>query len=148
MLKWLICFAVLACSAPALAQEGCATEAESTATSTCVVMRRGEARGVWFSLEVADALRREHLEVPELRLQVERFEALDGISTERISLYQESLRLRAEALALAQTQLEEALEREARARAEAGAWYREPVLWFALGVVLAGAAAVAAAAAF
>jgi hypothetical protein len=148
MLKWLICFAVLVCSSPALAQEGCATEAEATAASTCVVMRRGEARGVWFSLEVADVLRREHLEVPELRLQIERWEALDGISTERIALYTEAATLRAEALALAQTQLEEALEREARARAEAGAWYREPVLWFAVGVVLTGAAAVAAGAAF
>lgn len=144
MIRWLICFASLACSALALpASAQCATEAEANAASTCVVMPRAGVRGVWFILEQADTLRREHLEMPELRLQLDRLERMSGIETERAAMYREAAELRLENTTALERQLDEALEREARARAEAGAWYREPVLWFTIGAVIATAVLVA-----
>ncbi|MGD9749360.1 MAG: hypothetical protein AB7W59_00030 [Acidimicrobiia bacterium] len=141
MKPWLICFAVLACSLPASAQ--CVVEAEATPASTCVVMPRAGVRGVWFILEEADRLRRAHLEVPELRLQVERLESLADIEASRAGQYREAAELRLENTRALEGQLEEALRREAAARAEAGAWYREPALWFTLGAVVATAVLVA-----
>lgn len=141
---WLSCLAfwsVLVCSLPASAQ--CVVETEATPVSTCVVMSRAGVRGVWFTLEEADRLRRVHLEVPELRLQALRLEQLASIETSRAGQYREAAELRQENVTALEAQLEASLEREARARAESGAWYREPALWFALGAVIATAVLVA-----
>jgi hypothetical protein len=102
-------------------------------------MPRAGVRGVWFTLETADTLRREHLEVPELRLQVDRLTQLADIETSRAIMYREAAELRLENTTALERQLDEALEREARARAESGAWYREPALWFTIGAAIATA---------
>ncbi|MGW8177450.1 MAG: hypothetical protein ACWGQW_01420 [bacterium] len=119
------------------------TADEATPESTCVVMAREGVRGVWFSLAEAEAIRRMRLELPELRLQVQRLEQLTAVQGERVTLYRESMRLRAEALTTAQQQLEQALEREARLRDRLGAWYRSPALWFAVGSLVTTVAYVA-----
>jgi len=106
-------------------------------------MPRGEARGVWFDLATADALRRFRLEVPELRLQIASLERAAEVQTERVALYRESTELRASAVAQSETQLEASLRREHQLRAELSAWYRSPALWFAVGILVASGAAIA-----
>jgi len=70
-------------------------------------------------------------------------EQLAAIESTRADQYREAAELRLENTRALETQLEAALEREAQARAEAGAWYREPALWFTLGAVVATAVLVA-----
>jgi TolA-binding protein len=140
MKRSLLAFVLLACSAwaaPASAQGDCVTEATATPASDCVIATRAGVRGVWFQLQLADQLRREHLEVPELRLQVERFTQLEAVLTARMDQYREAAVLRREAAEGLERQLVESMEREAAARAEADAWWRQPALWFAAGAVVA-----------
>lgn len=135
---------VLALSAdPGVVQAECVQASEATSDSTCVVYALNGRRGVWLSLEEAERQRRIRLEVPELRLQVERFTQMDGAQQERISALRESTRLRQQATEQATTQLEASLNREAQLRSEVNAWYRSPALWFAVGVVVTAAAGVA-----
>lgn len=129
------------------ARADCETEATATPTSTCVVLSRGSARGVWFALPLADTLRQEHLLVPELQLQVDRLTQLSDIQTSRATAYREAADLRLQAANVLDRQLTASLGREARAREELGAWYREPAFWFAVGVAVALAVVLVAAAA-
>ena len=135
----LTCSALLASEARA----DCVTEAEATPASTCVVMARGEVRGVWFNLSEADGLRRLRLEVPELRLQITSLERAGLLQAERVTLYREASQLRRSALEQSTVQLEASLGREHQLRGELNAWYRAPALWFAVGVVVTVAATVA-----
>ena len=133
----LACLLLLASDQVAHAE--CVPAVEATPESTCVVLYRQGIRGVWFSLDEADALRQLRLEVPELRFQLGTLEQLAVVQDERIELYRESARLRAEALTALQEQLELAHQREERLSKYAGAWYRSPVLWFSVGMMLSAA---------
>ena len=108
-----------------------------------MVMARNGVRGVWFSLAEADAIRRMRLEVPELRLQINRLERMTEVQGERIDLYRNATDLRAEAMRLLQAQLDASLDRETRLRRQMGAWYRSPALWLTVGVLVTTAAYVA-----
>lgn len=137
MTRLLICLLALASSAPALA---CDTAAEATTQSDCVVMERAGQRGVWFNLAQADEIRRLRLEVPELRLQITNLERAVDVQTQRVDLYREAGQLRREASEVAQMALNDALARETRLRSELDAWYRSPVFWLVVGVVVTAAA--------
>jgi len=52
----------------------CDTIENATLDSSCVVMAREGQRGVWFSLSEAERLRKASLIVPELQLQIKKFE--------------------------------------------------------------------------
>lgn len=91
MMTLLVCSLLLVSSG--LAHAECVTADEATPESTCVVMAREGVRGVWFSLAEAEAIRRMRLELPELRLQVQRLEQLTAVQGERVTLYRESTRL-------------------------------------------------------
>lgn len=135
MKKWLVCLAILASASNASAQ--CLTLAEARPDSTCVVMPREGVRGVWFELAEADRLRRAHLELGELRLQVAAMEQLRVVWATRADQYREAATLRGEAAEVLERQLNEALARTEAARADADAWWRQPALWFGLGAVVA-----------
>jgi hypothetical protein len=101
-----------------------------------VVTARGGRRGLWFQLELGDQLRREHLEVGELRLQIEHHESMAAVQAERVRLYNESIDMERRANESLRGLLDDSQRREAEAFERAHAWHRSPQLWFALGAVL------------
>lgn len=142
-LSYLAFWAVLACSVASPAKAQCVAEAQATPQSTCVVMARGDVRGVWFTLQEADNLRQAHLEVPQLQLQVQHLTQLADIQTSRMNQYRDAAQLRAETARQLEQQLNDSLRREAQVRASADSWYREPALWFTIGAIVATAVILA-----
>lgn len=141
MMKLLFCSVILVCSLiPARAQASCTKQADATPESTCVVMKRGEVRGVWYELKRADVLRKAHLEVPELRLQIIDHEIRANTRDWQIGNYREALKLRGKTIedlkgsmvAFART-AREAKEGEREAIEDLHAWYRSPATWALIG---------------
>jgi len=111
---------------------------EVTENRRATVLHDG-AVGLWFHADVSRCL-------------LDRLQALP-LYVERVSLFEERLTLSDERQALTHEQVQlaqaaeeravEALEAAERGRREAeddrDAWYRHPALWFAVGVVVAGA---------
>jgi len=124
------------------ARADCVPLEKATLKDTCVVMARGDVTGVWFELKVADELRKLKLEVPELRFQVQKLEAQVDVEQRRVKLFQEAAQLRAEALAQSEKLTDSVLAKSAKVQEESAAWYRSPVLWFAVGVVVTSAAVI------
>lgn len=145
-----ICSAVLACSAflamsAPLGARACDTLETATLESTCVVSALGGRSGVWFDLETANALRKAHLLVPELQLQVKNYAAIEVSRAKEVSLLREAVALRGGAtetlkgvIAGHAKEAREARSDAARAREELNAWYRSPWLWGVTGSVLGG----------
>lgn len=144
------CLAILGCSlflalcAPVTAA-ACDTVQTATLQSTCVVMPVQGRPGVWFDLSTADELRRLKLEVPELRLQVENYAAIEKRREAQVASLMEANILRREAADMLKVSIDFAVKdaRESRqeaadAREELGAWYRSPWMWGAAGAVLGG----------
>lgn len=96
--------------------------------------------GLWLPPELAREATEAREELPRLR---ERFRLLE----EDLTLAERQIATLREALALTEegrNVLREAVADARRAREEAGAWYRDPALWLAVGLVLGAAAVVAA----
>ena len=111
----------------------CETEVNATPSSECVVMKRGEERGVWFRLDVADELRRFKLEVPELRNQVALLQRQAVLRTAQVEELKLALGLRVE-VANELTKINAKLVEDARrAREEGSSWTRSPFLWLGVG---------------
>jgi len=155
-LFWLTAAAVLVGAALLLGQ--CATahaqDAEAapaecgdttghTAPRRASVTHEGEA-GVWFRLDVARCLLGD---VTELRLVRERVGLLDArleIREEQITLTREALDLGRRAEERATGALEAAVRGRREAEEERDAWWRSPILWFAVGAVVTVALEVVA----
>lgn len=138
----LICAFLYSCGAIA-----CETEATATPASDCVVMKRGETRGVWFELKRADELRRGWAELPELRLQIDSYRSLEQIRSAQLEAYREASEARNQVIQDLGTTNEILVRDASRARSERDealasrdAWYRSPFLWVGVGVVLTVAA--------
>lgn len=134
---------LLLAALPGSASAACDTEGDATPASACVVMERDGQRGVWLRMSEADALRRLRLEVPELRLQVERLGMVAEIQTERVAAYREAGELRRDALAQSRIQLEASLGREHHLWTRLHAWSRSPAFWLAMGIVITAVGLVA-----
>lgn len=96
--------------------------------------------GLWLPPGLAREATEAREELPRLR---ERFRLLG----EDLTLAERQIAILREALALTEegrNVLREAVADARRAREEAGAWYRDPALWLAVGLVLGAAAVVAA----
>lgn len=142
------CSLILACSlflglcAP-LKALACDTVDTATLKSTCVVMPIQGRPGVWFDLATADELRRLKLEVPELRLQVEKFSLIEMRREAQVQALLEAGSLRREAADMLKASIDHSVkdarlarQEAADAREELGAWYRSPWLWGVTGAVL------------
>lgn len=134
----------LALCAPRTAA-ACDTVQTATAQSTCVVMPVQGRPGVWFDLATADELRRVKLEVPELRLQLEKFDLIEKQRESQVSALLEANALRRETADMLSASIDvsvkdarEARQEAADAREELHAWYRSPWLWGVTGAVLGG----------
>jgi outer membrane murein-binding lipoprotein Lpp len=123
----------------------CETTTTARPDSTCVVLDRQGAKGVWFQLALADELRTSHQLIPELRLQLEKYSEADRKQTDEVAALRGALTLRQ--LATDQLKAEvDAATKEARAaqddataaRQELDRWWRSPFLWLSVGA-LAGA---------
>ena len=150
------CFRTLVCSLAVLAAvsastaRACDTVATASPSSTCVVLDRQGVAGVWFVLATADALRTSHQLIPELRLQLEKYNEIDTQRTAEVIGLREAIaaqrdaieKLKAEA-ALSAKAMRAARDDAMAARSELDRWYRSPFLWLAVGA-LAGALAGAA----
>lgn len=147
MKKLLACLLILACNVATQANAQCVTLVEATLESTCVVMPRDGVRGVWFDLATADTLRRAHSLVPELQLQVDRWTSVARLRDAQIDDLRAAATLRAEALMIARSELEESLRREQRAREALNKPRRSPLLWAVIGAVVGGATVAALASA-
>lgn len=128
------------------AAEACEVSATASPDSECVVMPREGVRGVWFRLDVANSLRQLRLEVPELRLQLDKSERIVEARDQQVLAYVRAIEewKSVHSDLLAQNQLLVADARRARnevaeANASRGAWYRHPALWFAAGALVTGA---------
>jgi len=143
----LVCssFVVLAVSSPVA--RACDTAASARPDSECVVLDRQGAKGVWFQLATADALRVSHRLIPELRLQLEKYSEMDAKHTEEVEALRGALALRQAASDALKLELEasakearEAQETAAAAQQELDRWWRSPIIWLSVGA-LAGALA-------
>ena len=134
-MKWLACLAILACSWPSTAH-ACDTVATATPESSCVVLQREGVPGVWFSLGEADRLRKAHLELPELRLQIDKYEGLRDVQDYRIKAYVEVIALKDASLKSAVGNMDAFARRTRKAEEALDAWYRSPILWTGIGAGL------------
>lgn len=135
----IIILAMLAAAAPARA---CEPAAQAGPESDCVVLQFQNRTGVWFSLKKADALRKSWQEMPQLRLQLDKYTKLEAIREVQLSEYKQALAERKQVQkSLLQTNA--LLVRDARLAHEdaaaAHAWYRSPFLWAGVGVVVTAA---------
>lgn len=145
MMKSLICLVAAVCSvfvSPSVAR-ACDTLATATLESDCVVMDRAGRKGVWFSLDTADKLRKLKLEVPELRLQILNYEKTLEIKNFQISSYLETIALKDSVIQTSKASMDTfarqarlAQEGERLALNELHAWYRSPALWAAVGATV------------
>lgn len=98
--------------------------------------------GVWYPTPVANDLERAKDLVPELEAQVADLEKRAEISSEvtqaAMAVLAQSERVEGVAT-WAIERYENAAQRAEESRLEAGAWYRAPELWGALGIVVGGA---------
>jgi len=113
----------------------CVRESEATSKSTCVVMQRDDARGVWFSLAKADMLRRSKLEIPELHIQIDKMKQMYDIESERTLLYESASKIQKDNIENIRKTLNESLQREEELKRKSNLWYKSPILWFCTGIV-------------
>lgn len=151
MTKSLKCSLILACSllwllcAPTVAA-ACDTMKSATEASTCVVLPHKGNKGVWYGLLEANYLRKLKLEVPELKLQIEKSEKLEKKSEKELSLLRDSLQLRKEVISGLKASIgahvkdaSQARKEAAQARADLNRWYRSPLFLMSVGAVVTGA---------
>lgn len=136
--------------ASSVARAECVKDAKATPEDTCVLVNRGDVRGMWFELQTANALRQDKLEVGQLRLQVDVLQHQAAIREFQLEHYKQALDVQTRALQSAKTGYEQAVkmamieEQNARSlQRELDAWYREPSLWAAVGAAAVGALVVA-----
>lgn len=142
MKKWLVCLAILASNGCGDVAFACETEATATPDSECVVTPRASVRGIWFRLDIADGLRKDHAVLPELQLQLKSYVDLAATREAQLLAIRQADALRVDISDKLQ-QTNEALARDAtRAREERdavkasfNAWYRSPFLWTGVGVL-------------
>lgn len=117
----------------------CDTIENATLESTCVVMAREGQRGVWFSLSEAERLRKASLIVPELQLQIKKFEQSEIEKNSEISNLREALKLQKESTTTLESTIETYVKETRKAKKSAqeahdelDAWYRS--WWFLTGL--------------
>jgi len=138
----LACSVVAVCSLISTYACGCDTAATASAESDCVVTDREGRRGVWFSLETADMLRREHEAAPVVAAMLSTYQQIAILRTQEAALRESEGQALRQALRASARGLEKA--REELQSAEA--LVRSPWLWtpiaFAAGVVLSAVVVV------
>lgn len=135
-------FIVTALNWPSVAF-ACETLETAKLDSECVVMTRDGQRGVWFRLSAADKIRKMKLELPELRLQIEKYELAEEERQSEVRELKMAIELQKSSLMALESTIEnhakEAREAEERAKAaedELDKWYRSPWLWGAVGIAV------------
>jgi len=96
-------------------------------------------------LKTADELRKDHLTVPQLQIQIEAMTQMAAIRDFQLERYKQALDAEAHALDAAKRGYEQAVrvalieEENARSlQRKLDAWYREPSLWAAVGAAAVG----------
>lgn len=128
----------------------CDTGATAGPESSCVVLARQGVNGVWFRLAEADELRKTARLVPELNLQIQKFSQMETAYGREV----EALRGALDAQKASNAKLTAAVaasEREAsaaradavQAREELGRWWRQPLIWLAIGAAAGALAGIA-----
>jgi hypothetical protein len=119
---------------PSVASAECFEAATAPAKADCVVMARGENRGVWFSLKAAIELQQSHLKIPELTALVTQLEEVNTLHTEEIELYQKTIKEHEAIQKSLQVQADDSIRRARRAEEQLDAWHRSPWLWLGIGI--------------
>jgi hypothetical protein len=146
----LICLGVF--TARAAWADDCPVESKATPASQCVVMRRGEVRGVWLVLPVVTQLRQNSFDLDDEK-------AKNGKLQEALALRDEQVELQRKAIEeqkAASVKLDTALSAEvaaatqketerAAAVAKSSSLVRSPWLWASVGATVGGFAGCVAA---
>jgi len=94
------------------------------------------ARGMWFPRPTAECMLGRLTQLGELVPYVRLLEERLTLDDERNALQARRVALAAEEAHVAEAALEAALRRAREAEEALDAWYRSPLLWFAVGVVV------------
>ncbi len=119
---------------PSLARGECFEQASAPAQADCVVMPRGEMRGVWFSLEAAIKLQQSHLKLPEMEALVSQLEEVNTLKGEELELYKGVIAEHEQVKSSLEVQATDLARRLTRAEMARDAWHRSPWLWLGIGV--------------
>jgi hypothetical protein len=145
LVSFLVFCAISASSSPSRADE-CVTEVKASPASECVVMKRGDLRGAWMTLDKWDAARAVAIDLSNLKIDLSNYQELVTLQSNQVALQEEALRERKAAAEKnaqafdaqkAQTQTiagerDKALASNATTR----------IVWTVVGVALGGAATV------
>jgi len=111
----------------------CAPEFEGTRRATVTV--DGQV-GVWFAAPVARCILADLEELPHVRVRVTLLEERLTLRDEQVERLRRAVGLAAEEAQTAADALETAVRLRREAEDSARVWWRSPVLWFAVGVVV------------
>lgn len=136
----IVMLAILLLPMPAMAD--CYTLDKAPPDASCVVMKHGEARGVWFSLQLSQEFKAMKQMVPELQAQNMNLQLVVQHRDHQLDLYkgitselQGTLVEERKAAALIVKQKRRAITERDEARAELDRWYRSPWLWMGVGAL-------------
>lgn len=133
-------FSLVAAFSAEVARADCVPEDAAGPGADCITLNAG---GVWLSDAKADDLSKRVAKLPDaLRLSAAQAVELAAVRAALADRTTEATEMRRTAEAGHQAAVKLAGELEAE-RSAAGAWYRNPWLWFGVGVVVGGGGAVA-----
>jgi hypothetical protein len=130
--------AVHAQELPALPDVDAPCAPEVTQSRRASLTHEGAA-GFWFHGDVARCMLGRLSALPLYVRHVELLDQRLRLTDERIAHLEEARQLADQIIERAEGALETAMRRARQAEEDRDAWYRSPYLWFAVGVIVAGA---------
>lgn len=148
VLSALVC--VLATAGNAWADDECPPQREATPASQCVIMPREGQPGAWLALPRFDQVTKAYALAPAVAEQLKHWQATAEARGREAEQWQSAAEARKDAAVALATTADKALAIAEQARSElaaeqarASAWYRNPWLWFGVGLAV-GAGGVTA----
>lgn len=136
----MLLLALVFSGSPASAE--CFTLLDAPLDAECVVMPFGDQRGVWLRLDVADEVRRERLELAELRIQNDALTEIANRRNQQVELLRAAVTEHQTATDAAVVDAGKSRVERDRLEREMKRWYRHPALWFGGGVMVSITSAV------
>lgn len=136
-LLWAIALDALVIGFVFLTWQSCAEAQEPSSPRSELVVRDG-VTGMWFPMDTARRMLADLQELPVRQRMVTLLEEELELRDTQVLRLREVATLELEAARVASDALEAAVRQTREARQELDAWYRSPVLWAVVGVVVAG----------
>jgi hypothetical protein len=140
LLATLLTFCALSVANQARAED-CPTESKATPASTCVVMRRGEVRGIFLSLPTFTTVKQAALDGQDAKVENAKLQEALRLRDNQVLLQQQAIAEQKaanqkldEALSGQTTQTEKVAKERDEAIAQRDSPWRSPILWTGVGV--------------